>query len=179
MTHRRHSQRAINTTIIRNRPLMPIASTVRLGRNVVIHHPDLVNLYGCEVGDETKIGAFVEIQKNATIGARCKISSHTFICEGVDIEDEVFVGHGVMFINDPYPRATTEGVLQTQADWKVVPTRVRRGASLGSGAVIMCGVTIGERALVGAGAVVTHDVPADAVVAGVPARLHRRAQETR
>jgi acetyltransferase-like isoleucine patch superfamily enzyme len=158
---------------------MPVASTVRLGRNVVIHHPDLVNLYGCEVGDETKIGAFVEIQKNATIGARCKISSHTFICEGVDIEDEVFVGHGVMFINDPYPRATTEGVLQTQADWKVVPTRVRRGASLGSGAVIMCGVTIGERALVGAGAVVTHDVPADAVVAGVPARLHRRAQETR
>jgi len=158
---------------------MPVASTVRLGRNVVIHHPDLVNLYGCEVGDETKIGAFVEIQKNATIGARCKISSHTFICEGVDIEDEVFVGHGVMFINDPYPRATTEGVLQTQADWKVVPTRVRRGASLGSGAVIMCGVTIGERALVGAGAVVTHDVPADAVVAGVPARLHGRAQETR
>ena len=158
---------------------MPVASTVRLGRNVVIHHPDLVNLYGCEVGDETKIGAFVEIQKNATIGARCKISSHTFICEGVDIEDEVFVGHGVMFINDPYPRATTEGVLQTQADWTVVPTRVRRGASLGSGAVIMCGVTIGERALVGAGAVVTHDVPADAVVAGVPARLHRRAQETR
>jgi len=158
---------------------MPIASTVRLGRNVVIHHPNLVNLYGCEVGDETKIGAFVEIQKNATIGARCKISSHTFICEGVDIEDEVFVGHGVMFINDPYPRATTEGVLQTQADWTVVPTRVRRGASLGSGAVIMCGVTIGERALVGAGAVVTHDVPADAVVAGVPARLHGRAQETR
>jgi len=158
---------------------MPIAPTVRLGHSVVIHHPDLVNLYGCEVGDETRIGAFVEIQKNATIGARCKISSHTFICEGVDIEDEVFVGHGVMFINDPYPRATTEGVLQTQADWKVVPTRVRRGASLGSGAVIMCGVTIGERALVGAGAVVTHDVPADAVVAGVPARLHRRAQETR
>ena len=158
---------------------MPIAPTVRLGHSVVIHHPDLVNLYGCEVGDETKIGAFVEIQKNATIGARCKISSHTFICEGVDIEDEVFVGHGVMFINDPYPRATTEGVLQTQADWKVVPTRVRRGASLGSGAVIMCGVTIGERALVGAGAVVTHDVPADAVVAGVPARLHGRAQETR
>jgi len=158
---------------------MPIAPTVRLGRNVVIHHADLVNLYGCEVGDETKIGAFVEIQKNATIGARCKISSHTFICEGVDIEDEVFVGHGVMFINDPYPRATNEGALQTQADWKVVPTRVRRGASIGSGAVIMCGVTIGERALVGAGAVVTHDVPADAVVAGVPARLHGRAQESR
>jgi UDP-2-acetamido-3-amino-2,3-dideoxy-glucuronate N-acetyltransferase len=158
---------------------MPIAPTVRLGRNVVIHHPDLVNLYGCAVGEETKIGAFVEIQKNATIGARCKISSHTFICEGVDIEDEVFVGHGVMFINDPYPRATNEGVVQTQADWKVVPTRVRRGASIGSGAVIMCGVTIGERALVGAGAVVTHDVPPDAVVAGVPARLHGRTPETR
>jgi len=158
---------------------MPIATSVRLGRNVVIHHPDLVNLYGCQVGDETKIGAFVEIQKNATIGARCKISSHTFICEGVDIEDEVFVGHGVMFINDPYPRATTGGALQTDADWKVVPTRVRRGASIGSGAVIMCGVTIGERALVGAGAVVTHDVPADAVVAGVPARLHARAQGAR
>ena len=158
---------------------MPIASTVRLGRDVTIHHSDLVNLYGCSIGDGTRIGAFVEIQKNATIGARCKISSHTFICEGVDIEDEVFVGHGVMFINDPYPRATHEGVLQTQADWKVVPTRVRRGASIGSGAVIMCGVTIGERALVGAGAVVTHDVPADAVVAGVPARLHGRAQEMR
>jgi UDP-2-acetamido-3-amino-2,3-dideoxy-glucuronate N-acetyltransferase len=158
---------------------MPVASNVRLGRNVVIHHPDLVNLYGCQVGDETKIGAFVEIQKNATIGSLCKISSHTFICEGVEIEDEVFVGHGVMFINDAYPRATSGGALQTEADWKVVPTRVRRGASIGSGAVIMCGVTIGERALVGAGAVVTHDVPADAVVAGVPARLHRRAQEMR
>jgi UDP-2-acetamido-3-amino-2,3-dideoxy-glucuronate N-acetyltransferase len=158
---------------------MPIAPTVRLGHNVVIHHPDLVNLYGCHVGDETKIGAFVEIQKNATIGSLCKISSHTFICEGVEIEDEVFVGHGVMFINDPYPRATSAGALQTEADWKVVPTRVRKGASIGSGAVIMCGVTIGERALVGAGAVVTHDVPADAVVAGVPARLHPRAQEMR
>ncbi len=158
---------------------MPIAPTVRLGRNVVIHHPDLVNLYGCQVGDDTKIGSFVEIQKNATIGSFCKISSHTFICEGVEIDDEVFVGHGVMFINDPYPRATSGGALQTEADWKVVPTRVRRGASIGSGAVIMCGVTIGERALVGAGAVVTHDVPADSVVAGVPARLHRRAQEIR
>jgi UDP-2-acetamido-3-amino-2,3-dideoxy-glucuronate N-acetyltransferase len=158
---------------------MPIAPTVRLGRNVVIRHPDLVNLYGCQVGDETRIGAFVEIQKNASIGSLCKISSHTFICEGVEIEDEVFVGHGVMFINDPYPRATSDGALQTDADWKVVPTRVRKGASIGSGAVIMCGVTIGERALVGAGAVVTHDVPADAVVAGVPARLHRRAQEMR
>ena len=158
---------------------MPIAPTVRLGRNVVIHHPDLVNLYGCQVGDDTKIGAFVEIQKNATIGARCKISSHTFICEGVEIEDEVFVGHGVMFINDPYPRATNEGALQTEADWKVVPTRVRRGASIGSGAAILCGVTIGERAMVGAGAVVTRDVPSDAVVAGVPARLHPRRQEAR
>jgi len=154
---------------------MPIASSVRLGRDVTIHHPDLVNLYGCEVGDETKIGAFVEIQKNAAIGARCKISSHTFICEGVDIEDEVFVGHGVMFINDRYPRATAAGGLQTEADWQVIPTRVRKGASIGSGAVIMCGVTIGERALVGAGAVVTHDVPADAVVAGVPARARAQA----
>jgi acetyltransferase-like isoleucine patch superfamily enzyme len=142
---------------------------------VLIHHPDLVNLYGCDVGDETKIGAFVEIQKNATIGARCKISSHTFICEGVAIEDEVFVGHGVMFINDRYPRATTAGGLQTEADWSVIPTRVRNGASIGSGAVIMCGVTIGERALIGAGAVVTHDVPADAVVAGVPARVRAQA----
>jgi UDP-2-acetamido-3-amino-2,3-dideoxy-glucuronate N-acetyltransferase len=158
---------------------MPIAQTVRLGRGVVIHHPDLVNLYGCQLGDDTRVGAFVEIQKNATIGARCKISSHTFICEGVEIEDEVFVGHGVMFINDRYPRATTGGAIQTEADWKVIPTRVRKGASIGSGAVIMCGVTIGERALVGAGAVVTHDVPADAVVAGVPARLHGRPQETR
>ena len=158
---------------------MPIAPSVRLGRHVVIHHPDLVNLYGCQVGDDTKIGAFVEIQKNATVGALCKISSHTFICEGVEIEDEVFVGHGVMFINDRHPRATTGGGLQTEADWTVVPTRVRRGASIGSGAVIMCGVTIGERAQVGAGAVVTRDVPADGVVAGVPASLQSRAQETR
>ena len=156
---------------------MPVASSVRLGRDVVIHHRDLVNMYGCEVGEETRIGAFVEIQKNATIGARCKISSHTFICEGVAIEDEVFVGHGVMFINDRYPRATARGGLQTEADWNVIPTRVRKGASIGSGAVIMCGVTIGERALIGAGAVVTHDVAPDAVVAGVPARV--RAQETR
>ena len=158
---------------------MPIAPTVRLGRDVSIHHPDLVNLYGCQIGDGTKIGAFVEIQKNAVIGALCKISSHTFICEGVEIENEVFVGHGVMFINDPYPRATTAGALQTEAEWKVVPTRVRKGASIGSGAVIMCGITIGERALVGAGAVVTRDVPADAVVAGVPARLHPHTQAAR
>jgi acetyltransferase-like isoleucine patch superfamily enzyme len=154
---------------------MPIAKSVRLGRDVMIHHPDLVNLYGCEIGDETKIGAFVEIQKNATIGSLCKISSHTFICEGVAIEDEVFVGHGVMFINDRYPRATAAGGLQTEADWQVIPTRVRKGASIGSGAVVLCGVTIGERALIGAGAVVTHDVPADAVVAGVPARVRAQA----
>src|SRR5215471_3364176 len=153
---------------------MPIAPTVRLGCDVSIHHPDLVNLYGCQIGDETKIGAFVEIQKNATIGALCKISSHTFICEGVEIEDEVFVGHGVMFINDPYPRATAGGSLQTEADWTVVPTRVRRGASIGSGAAILCGVTIGEGALVGAGAVVTHDVPPFSVVAGNPARVRQR-----
>jgi acetyltransferase-like isoleucine patch superfamily enzyme len=152
---------------------VPIASTVRLGRDVVVHHPDLVNLYGCEIGDGSRIGAFVEIQKNASIGRLCKISSHTFVCEGVTIEDEVFVGHGVMFINDRHPRATAAGVLQGEADWQVVPTRVRRGASIGSGAVILCGVTIGERALIGAGAVVTRDVPADAVVAGVPARLRQ------
>jgi UDP-2-acetamido-3-amino-2,3-dideoxy-glucuronate N-acetyltransferase len=140
----------------------------------MIFHPDLVNLYGCEVGDDTKIGAFVEIQKNAFIGARCKISSHTFVCEGVTIEDEVFIGHGVMFINDRHPRATADGALQTEADWQVVPTRICRGASVGSGAVIMCGVTVGEKALVGAGAVVTKDVPAGATVAGVPARVRAR-----
>jgi UDP-2-acetamido-3-amino-2,3-dideoxy-glucuronate N-acetyltransferase len=152
---------------------MPLADTVKLGRDVLIFHPNLVNLYGCSIGDETKIGAFVEIQKGASIGARCKISSHTFICEGVDIQDEVFVGHGVVFINDRHPRATAGGQLQTEADWQVVPTQVRKGASIGSGAVIMCGVTIGEGAMIGAGAVVTRDVPAGAVVAGVPARLRR------
>jgi UDP-2-acetamido-3-amino-2,3-dideoxy-glucuronate N-acetyltransferase len=147
---------------------------VELGRDVKIAQPTLVNLYGCKVGDETKIGAFVEIQKNAIIGARCKISSHTFICEGVTIEDEVFVGHGVMFINDRIPRATVSGgELQSEKDWKVVPTRVCRGASIGSGAAILCGVTIGERALVGAGAVVTKDVAPNATVAGVPARMLR------
>lgn len=151
---------------------MPIADTVLLGLDVRVFQPGLVNLYGCSIGDETKIGAFVEIQKNARIGARCKISSHTFVCEGVTIEDEVFVGHGVMFINDRHPRATNaDGSLQTEADWRVEPTRVCRGASLGSGAVIMAGVTIGERALVGAGAVVTKDVAPGTVVAGVPARL--------
>jgi acetyltransferase-like isoleucine patch superfamily enzyme len=153
---------------------MPVADSVVLGHEVVIHHPALVNLYGCRIGDATRIGTFVEIQKGATVGARCKISSHTFICEGVTIEDEVFVGHGVMFINDRYPRATRAGMLQTDADWDVVSTRVRRGASIGSGAVILCGVTIGARAMVGAGAVVTHDVPDDAVTAGVPARVRAR-----
>jgi UDP-2-acetamido-3-amino-2,3-dideoxy-glucuronate N-acetyltransferase len=151
---------------------LAIADDVRLGEGVTIFHPDLVNLYGCTVGAETRIGTFVEIQKNAAIGARCKISSHTFICEGVAIEDEVFIGHGVMFINDPYPSATAPGGRpQTEADWVVVPTRVKRGAAVGSGAVLMCGVTIGQGALVGAGAVVTHDVPDYAIVAGVPARV--------
>ena len=154
---------------------MPIADNVVLEPGVTIFHPSLVNLYGCKVGADTKIGTFVEVQKNATIGARCKISSHTFVCEGVTIEDEVFVGHGVMFINDRYPRATTaSNELQSEADWTVIPTRVRKGASIGSGAVILCGVTIGERALIGAGAVVTRDVPDDAVVTGVPARLTSR-----
>jgi len=151
---------------------LPIADDVSLGTGTRIPHPELVNLYGCRIGDETKIGSFVEIQKNAAVGARCKISSHTFICEGVTIEDEVFVGHGVMFINDRYPKATSGGKLQTEQDWQVVATRVERRASIGSGAVILCGVTIGQNAIVGAGAVVTHNVPAGAVVAGVPARLH-------
>jgi UDP-2-acetamido-3-amino-2,3-dideoxy-glucuronate N-acetyltransferase len=151
---------------------MPIAADVVLGSNVKIFQPDLVNLYGCTIDAETKIGAFVEIQKNAAIGARCKISSHTFICEGVTIEDEVFVGHGVMFTNDPYPRAVNEdGSLQTEADWVVIATRVKRRASIGSNATIMAGVVIGESALVGAGAVVTNDVPDYAIVAGVPARV--------
>ena len=150
---------------------MPISDTVRLGDGVQIHHPDLVNLYGCSIGDGTKIGTFVEIQRNASVGRMCKISSHTFVCEGVTIEDEVFIGHGVMFVNDRFPRATSEGRLQTGADWQVVPTRVCRGASIGSGAVLLCGITIGETAMVGAGAVVTHDVPPGAVVAGVPARV--------
>jgi acetyltransferase-like isoleucine patch superfamily enzyme len=153
---------------------MPIDTSVTLGTGVVIHHPNLVNLYGCTIGDDTKIGTFVEIQAGVSVGCRCKISSHTFICEGVTIEDEVFVGHGVMFINDRVPRATSGGRPQTTSDWQVVPTRVCRGASLGSGVVILCGVTIGAGALVGAGAVVTHDVPEGAVVAGVPARLHSR-----
>lgn len=150
---------------------MPISPDVRLAEDVKIFHRDLVNLYGCTVGSQTKIGAFVEIQKNAVIGAHCKISSHTFICEGVTIEDEVFVGHGVMFTNDLYPRATNvDGSLQTDADWKVVETRVKRRASIGSNATILAGITIGEGAMIGAGAVVTKDVPDGAVVAGVPAR---------
>ena len=149
---------------------MPIKD-VQLGRGVKIFQPELVNLYGCTIGDETKIGAFVEIQKNVLIGARCKLSSHTFICEGITIEDEVFIGHGVMFTNDRYPRATTAGQLQTEADWKVVPTLIKQGAAVGSNATILCGVTIGREAMVGAGAVVTCDVPDYAIVAGVPARL--------
>lgn len=151
---------------------MPIASDVRLGKDVRIVQPELVNLYGCIIGDETKIGAFVEIQKNAAVGARCKISSHSFICEGVTIEDEVFVGHGVMFTNDLYPRAVNDdGMLQTEADWNVVATRVKRRASIGSNATVLAGITVGENALVGAGAVVTGDVPDYAIVAGVPARV--------
>lgn len=149
-----------------------IAPDVRLGREVKLSK--FVNLYGCEVGDHTKIGAFVEIQKNARIGRNCKISSHSFVCEGVTIEDNVFVGHGVTFINDAYPRATTaEGQLQTEKDWKVEPTRVKRFASIGSGATILSNLTIGENALVGAGSVVTHDVPDNAIVAGNPARMLR------
>jgi acetyltransferase-like isoleucine patch superfamily enzyme len=149
-----------------------IADDVKLGANVRLSK--FINLYGCEIGDETKIGAFVEIQKNATVGKRCKISSHTFICEGVVIEDNVFIGHGVMFTNDAYPRATTAaGNLQTEADWSVAPTVIRRSASIGSGATILCNLSIGENAIVGAGAVVTKDVPPNAVVAGNPARVLR------
>ncbi|GEC16832.1 acyltransferase [Nitrobacter winogradskyi] len=150
---------------------MPIKNDVQLGRNVRIFHPDLVNLYGCIIGDETRIGTFVEIQVGAKIGARCKISSHTFICEGVTIEDEAFIGHGVMFTNDKQPRATTEdGRLQGVDDWQVEPTRVGRRASIGSNATILCGISIGDGAIVGAGAVVTRDVAPGDVVAGVPAR---------
>ena len=156
---------------------MPIADSVKMGQDVAIPQPGLVNLYGCTIGDETKIGAFVEIQKNVVVGSRCKISSHTFVCEGVTIEDEVMVGHGVTFINDPYPRATASGGIQTEEDWTVVPTRVCRGASIGSGATVMCGVTIGERAIVGAGAVVTRDVPEATIVAGNPARVLREVEK--
>jgi acetyltransferase-like isoleucine patch superfamily enzyme len=158
-------------------PYTCIAPDVKLGRDVKLSK--FINLYGCEVGDESKIGAFVEIQKNATVGKRCKISSHTFICEGVTIEDNVFIGHGVMFINDSYPRATAAGgSLQTEADWKVERTVIRRGASVGSGATILSGITIGENAIVGAGSVVTKDVPANSIVAGNPARVFRYIDQT-
>ena len=155
----------------RDELLRRVAPDVRLGRGVRMYA--FVNLYGCSIGDDTSIGTFVEIQKGVVIGARCKIQSHTFICEGVTIEDEVFVGHNVNFINDTYPRATAGGAMQTEADWTLVPTLVRRGASLGTGSTILGGVTIGEGAIVGAGSVVTRDVPPRAVVAGNPARLLR------
>jgi UDP-2-acetamido-3-amino-2,3-dideoxy-glucuronate N-acetyltransferase len=151
-----------------------IADDVKLGDGVAIYN--FVNLYGCEIGDGTKIGSFVEIQKGVKVGRNCKISSHTFICEGVTVEDEVFIGHGVNFINDKYPRATgPDGALQTEADWKVEPTTVRRGASIGTGATILGGIVINEHAIIGAGAVVTKDVPARAVVAGSPARVLSKA----
>lgn len=153
-----------------NKNNQQIIKNVKLGKNVKIF--GFVNLYGCEIGDNTKIGTFVEIQKNAKIGKNCKISTHTFICEGVTIEDNVFIGHNVTFINDKYPRATNpDGSMQTESDWKVIPTLVKRGASIGSSATILCGVTIGENAMVGAGSVVTKDVPDNAVAAGVPARV--------
>jgi UDP-2-acetamido-3-amino-2,3-dideoxy-glucuronate N-acetyltransferase len=153
-----------------------VSADVKLGQNVRL--AKFINLYGCTIGDETKIGAFVEIQKGATIGNRCKISSHSFICEGVHIEDGVFIGHGVMFTNDKYPRSVnSDGSLQTEKDWKVVPTIIKQGASIGSNATIICGITIGERAIVGAGAVVTRDVPAGTIVAGNPAKIKRRIND--
>ncbi|MBC8097007.1 MAG: N-acetyltransferase [Akkermansiaceae bacterium] len=149
-----------------------ISADVKIGKGSRVF--GFVNLYGCEIGEDSKIGTFVEIQKGAKIGNRCKVSSHTFICEGVTIEDEVFVGHGVMFTNDLYPRATSEsGGLQTEADWKCIPTLVKRGASIGSGATLLCGITIGERAVIGAGSMVTKDVPPGAIVAGNPARIRK------
>jgi acetyltransferase-like isoleucine patch superfamily enzyme len=151
---------------------MPVSNNVKLGNNVAIFHLNLVNLYGCQIGDDTKIGAFVEIQKNVAVGSRCKISSHSFLCEGVILEDEVFIGHGVMFTNDLYPRASNEdGSLKTESDWHVVETLAKHGASIGSNATILPGVTIGKKAIVGAGAVVTEDVPDYAIVVGVPARV--------
>jgi acetyltransferase-like isoleucine patch superfamily enzyme len=158
-------------------PYVCVAPDVKLGRDVKLSK--FINLYGCEVGDESKIGAFVEIQKNASVGKRCKISSHTFICEGVTIEDNVFIGHGVMFINDTYPRSTTaDGSLQTEADWKVERTVVKKGASIGSGATILANITIGENAIVGAGSVLTKDVPPNCIVAGNPARVLRHIETT-
>jgi UDP-2-acetamido-3-amino-2,3-dideoxy-glucuronate N-acetyltransferase len=155
-----------------------IASTVTLEEDVVIHHPDLVNLYGCRIGAGSRVGTFVEIQRNAVIGRSCKISSHSFICEGVTLEDGVFIGHGVMFTNDLHPRAVTEdGSLQTDADWTVVETLVKRRASIGSNATILAGLTIGEGALIGAGAVVTRNVPDYAIVTGVPGRIVGRAKD--
>ena len=148
-----------------------VAADVKLGKNVRL--AGFVNLYGCEIGDDVKIGTFVEIQKGAKVGNRCKVSSHTFICEGVTLEDEVFVGHNVTFTNDRYPRATVNGQLQTESDWSCIPTLVKRGASIGSGAVLLCGITVGENALIGAGSVVIRDVPPDTVVAGNPARIVR------
>jgi len=151
-------------------PNQQIAASVKLGRNVRIFA--FTNLYGCEIGDDTKIGTFVEIQKGVKVGARCKVSSHSFLCEGVELEDEVFIGHGVMFTNDLFPRATAaDGALQTEADWVCLKTVVKRGASIGSGATLLCGITIGEKALIGAGSMVTKDVPPGAVVAGNPARV--------
>ena len=157
-------------------PYVCIAPDVKLGRDVKLSK--FINLYGCEIGDESKIGAFVEIQKNATIGKRCKISSHTFICEGVTIEDNVFIGHGVMFINDSYPRATAaSGNLQTEADWKVERTVVKKGASIGSGATILSNISIGESAIMGAGSVVTKDVPPNSIVVGNPAKVLRYIEQ--
>ena len=150
-----------------------ISPDVVLGKNVVLN--DFINLYGCKIGDNTKIGPFVEVQKNATIGARCKISSHTFICEGVTIEDEVFVGHGVMFINDKYPKAATDtGTLQTEEDWEVVPTVIKKRASIGSNATLLCGITVGSGSIIGAGSVVINDVPDNIIVAGNPAKIIRK-----
>ena len=159
---------------------MPIADSVCLGAEVIIHHKNLVNLYGCIIGPGTRIGAFVEIQKGAVIGARCKISSHSFVCEGVTIEDECFIGHGVMFTNDVYPRATRgDGLPRTEGDWTLVKTLVRRRASIGSNATLLCGITIGEGAIIAAGAVVTKDVPAETIVAGAPARVLQRVPSER
>jgi acetyltransferase-like isoleucine patch superfamily enzyme len=166
-----------NTTDSTRNDYLCIAPDVKLGRDVKLAR--FINLYGCEVGDETKIGAFVEIQKNARVGKRCKISSHTFICEGVTVEDNVFIGHGVTFINDSYPRATTtDGNLQTEADWKVERTVIKKGASIGSGSTILSNITVGENAIVGAGSVVTKDIPPNSIVAGNPARILRYIENT-